>query len=958
MIMLTNHQTEKDSIAKTWLRDALGLNEPDTPFNWQNKLLENFNVGLIPRSLDIPTGLGKTAVMAIWLIARAMGSELPRRLVYVVDRRAVVDQATEVAEELRCFIEKNPNIKEALGLSRPLPISTLRGKHVDNREWLENPTLPAVIVGTVDMIGSRLFFEGYRTSRKMRPYHAGLMGADTLLVLDESHLVPPFEKLLEVIANDSKNIFGSNDEAFRSLIPKFQLMSLSATGRTKGNETFGLTEADLKPGTITRKRLDAKKLLKLVHINVDEKLPQKLADEAWSLADQGNNKIPIIIYCHKRNDAEKAKDALLKLAKEHKKEGIKKVEDYIQLFVGGRRVLEREKTLSWLKEHGFIAGNNVTLEHPAFIFATSAGEVGVDMDAQHMVSDIVHWERMVQRLGRVNRRGDSYAKVNVLLHEPKKNAIVESAEKKLNEDRTEKENKELAKYLIELESNTILAKPFDLLPKYEGGIDVSPGALRELKLSTLSVESNELAAEEILQRKKILDSATTPPPLYPALTRALVDAWSMTSLEKHTGRPNIEPWLRGWVDQEPQTSVVWRKYLPVRITGNPATPSEQNAFFQAAPPHASEILETETFRVMDWVTKRATKVISKAPNKRISDKITSDSSQLQKDDVVAFVLGRNGDVLDKFKLNEFLFDNTDKKNNKRRKDSIEQKLIGTTIVLDACFAGLNNDGLLDSTFANIPHTIDDGENWIEPIEGEPVVRFRVRDIDEPKKLGWYQRFSFATKQTEDGELESCLIIEKWRNDSATADDSSAGKYQLLEKHQNRVVVKIEEIAQKLKLPVAYAEMLSIAARLHDEGKRSELWQRAFNAPDDHIYAKTPGPINYAILDRYRHEFASFFLAKSDQDFKNLEPNLQDLALHLIAAHHGYARPIISTNGCNEAPPSVLQERAKEVALRFARLQKRWGPWGLAWWETLLRSADQQASRENEENNSETRKEEE
>jgi CRISPR-associated endonuclease/helicase Cas3 len=44
---------------------------------------------------------------------------------------------------------------------------------------------------------------------------------------------------------------------------------------------------------------------------------------------------------------------------------------------------------------------------------------------------------------------------------------------------------------------------------------------------------------------------------------------------------------------------------------------------------------------------------------------------------------------------------------------------------------------------------------------------------------------------------------------------------------------------------------------------------------------------------------------------------------------------------------VLVERAREIALRFARLEARWGPWGLAWWETLLRAADQGASREND-----------
>jgi CRISPR-associated endonuclease/helicase Cas3 len=45
---------------------------------------------------------------------------------------------------------------------------------------------------------------------------------------------------------------------------------------------------------------------------------------------------------------------------------------------------------------------------------------------------------------------------------------------------------------------------------------------------------------------------------------------------------------------------------------------------------------------------------------------------------------------------------------------------------------------------------------------------------------------------------------------------------------------------------------------------------------------------------------------------------------------------------------LLEERARDVAMRFARLQKRWGPWGLAWWEALLRAADAQASRDNDE----------
>ncbi len=107
-------------------------------------------------------------------------------------------------------------------------------------------------------------------------------------------------------------------------------------------------------------------------------------------------------------------------------------------------------------------------------------------------------------------------------------------------------------------------------------------------------------------------------------------------------------------------------------------------------------------------------------------------------------------------------------------------------------------------------------------------------------------------------------------------------------------------------------------------------------------------MNPALLDGYRHELGSLPVAAEDPGLRELPDELQDLALHLIAAHHGFARPVIGTSGCDDVPPSVLEERAREVALRFGRLQKRWGPWHLAWWEALLRSADQRASRDNDE----------
>ena len=168
------------------------------PMSWQKRFYQQWlSQGRIPASVDVPTGLGKTSVMALWLLALATGVRLPRRLVYVVDRRAVVDQATAFAETIRTNLAGLPEVRGALGLAeQELPISTLRGQFADNRAWLEDPSVPCIVVGTVDMVGSRLLFGGYGVSRKMRSYHAGLLGVDALLVLDEAHLVPPFEAML------------------------------------------------------------------------------------------------------------------------------------------------------------------------------------------------------------------------------------------------------------------------------------------------------------------------------------------------------------------------------------------------------------------------------------------------------------------------------------------------------------------------------------------------------------------------------------------------------------------------------------------------------------------------------------------------------------------------------------------------------------------------------------------
>ena len=49
-----------------------------------------------------------------------------------------------------------------------------------------------------------------------------------------------------------------------------------------------------------------------------------------------------------------------------------------------------------------------------YLVATAAGEVGVDLDADHAVMDLATLDSMIQRLGRVNRAGEGDAKVSVV----------------------------------------------------------------------------------------------------------------------------------------------------------------------------------------------------------------------------------------------------------------------------------------------------------------------------------------------------------------------------------------------------------------------------------------------------------------------------------------------------------------------------------------------------------------
>ena len=108
---------------------------------------------------------------------------------------------------------------------------------------------------------------------------------------------------------------------------------------------------------------------------------------------------------------------------------------------------------------------------------------------------------------------------------------------------------------------------------------------------------------------------------------------------------------------------------------------------------------------------------------------------------------------------------------------------------------------------------------------------------------------------------------------------------------------------------------------------------------------------------FRHEMLSVQIAERCGLIATGHAHRQ-LILHLIAAHHGYARPFapmvldsepldVAVNGVTLTGATRLKclphRLDSGIAERFWTLTRQYGWWGLAYLEAILRLADQQAS---------------
>ena len=143
-----------------------------------------------PEILIAPTGAGKTAGVTLGWVAHRLRApkRTPRRLVWCLPMRTLVEQA---AEATRDWLER---LKQAGADRNKLLPEPMRDVHVlmggaESSRWLDFPERPSVLVGTQDMLLSRALMRGYASSRAVWPMEFALLHEDVQWVFDEVQLM-------------------------------------------------------------------------------------------------------------------------------------------------------------------------------------------------------------------------------------------------------------------------------------------------------------------------------------------------------------------------------------------------------------------------------------------------------------------------------------------------------------------------------------------------------------------------------------------------------------------------------------------------------------------------------------------------------------------------------------------------------------------------------------------------
>ncbi|MBK8997903.1 MAG: type I-U CRISPR-associated helicase/endonuclease Cas3 [Myxococcales bacterium] len=942
------------------------------PFPWQERLARQvLETGRWPDILDVPTGAGKTSALDVALFCLAAEPRrFPRRSVLVVDRRVVVDQGAEHARALQVKLRAaNSGIlarvkSELLACwdskagDAPFEVAVLRGGMPRSDAWARRPDQPVIALSTVDQVGSRLLFRGYGVSERMTSVHAGLLGNDTLFLLDEVHLAVPFSETLLAVRR-------WRNAATVALPDRWQVVRMSATpGAVEGGATvFSLDpDTDGESARLAR-RLKAHKRARLSlvktrgkeHAQDCEDVAKQCVEEALSLIDVGARTVAIVVN---RVDTARLARSLLS---EHE------ARLDAALLTGRMRPLDRDRVLDGGLKDRITAGRTRAPDsRPIVVAATQCIEAGADFDFDGLVTECASLDALRQRFGRLDRLGEIGETRAVIL-----------ARSDLVEGRSE--DPVYGQALVETwRWLTDLGSPVDF------GVEFLPSPAPEL-----------------------LPKVVAPGAHAPLLVPTHLDVWVQTNPPPEPS-PDVALWLHGPELGQPEVLVIFRADITDEDlkTGDDEAPEDLVERLTACPPSTLEALSLPLHAARAWLSQRAAAVeiadvegvAIPGPKDRDADepdrpvlRWAGDASRILRDGTAI----RPGDTLViPASYGGIAFDNWDPGAAKPVADlgdlaqwyhrgratlRLQPSVIGSWL------SWVSGGDLGPETKAELLQTIprassgDDEDadpgadiaDWLERLRASLDMPW-LSVLDVPSA---YRRVLV------NGESWT-LVARKRRTlgeegEISTEDDTASftGTELSLDAHCSDVKRVAESFGRGLGFPDALVNDLVLAAWLHDVGKADHRFQKmlvggsevrlaALEAPlakssalAQDAAARREARLRAEYPDGFRHELLSVaMVTRSKEALEGAHD--ADLVLHLVGSHHGWCRPFAPLLD-DSKPIQVRLEHGgalleastnhglarldSGIADRFWTLVRRYGWWGLAWLEAILRLADHRAS---------------
>lgn len=981
------------------------------PFPWQQGLVNllahggsiphdpHAPAGAWPDVLDLPTGTGKTATLDIAVFhlaleaAKGSARRAPLRIALIVDRRLIVDdayvRATRLAEALRdalgapeasnrAVVKVAKALRSLAGTGRhPLVVRRLRGGAPLEEDWAHTPVQPTILCSTVDQVGSRLLFRGYGISDRMKPIHAGLLGSDCLLLLDEAHLSEAFRQTLTAMSS-----LRAPDAA------PFGFALLTATPGAVGGRTFGLSVDD-RSHPVLSNRIKASKPARLIEISSR----QGVDGEAWRVEQAASTARALleILVTHGSpapaigivvNRVARAR-AVFELLRQQEPNAD------VLLLIGPARSVERQDLVTKLAP--IRTGQSQArseLPRPLIVVATQTIEAGVDLDFDGLITEAASLDALRQRFGRLNRAGRPISPAAAIL--ASRGDVGTKADDVIYGDR--------------------IAKTWSVLQRLAGDAGIVDFGIDALNQRVTAAEAQGLGA---------------PCNDAPVLMPAYVELWSQTS-PITSADPEVALFLHGPDASPASVEIIWRadiaeRELHVDRKSNRSLIVER---LMAMPPRAGESIQVSLWAARMWLTGadlRQTDLsdalergIEQGEPERIGRPAFrwagSDSDrtgivharELRPGDLIVVPCSYGGcdewgwnpgsdrttsDVADQAQwpyrsgryavrvTPELIAQGLRKESSTDGPVEIdEREFEGIALDLAAILDRHGGDGparLLEAmSDLRLPQSMRDALTAFSKRKGRLGVAYPYGSDSEERRRG-IVFMAAGGLNIPDEHAPTGVAATETEEGSTTASRPVS-----LVAHSRDVREWARLFSDVAGLDKSVADDVALASFLHDAGKADPRFQAYLVGGDPYgpdvseVLAKSEGLRlgrdawrSAGLPDNWRHEALSVRLAQLHPDLKFA--NDPELVLWLIGTHHGFGRPLFPHGDVRDAeartdllkafgfdqvlPPGhgpqslAFEFHGLDWPQLFIELKRRYGVWGLARLEGFVRLADHRAS---------------